>query len=140
MHVIYSTITCDTDYVAYKPGSPRDASAIVTRRIRIKGGANLAPLTGNLITPKGVATVVSDEIMDFLESNEAFRRHRDRGFIKVEKGGKARDADIVAKTGMTSKDASAPMIKSTIAEHCGERTANVEVVVEPTESSKARMK
>ena len=78
--------------------------------------------------------------MDFLESNEAFRRHRDRGFIKVEKGGKARDADIVAKTGMTSKDASAPMIKSTIAEHCGERTANVEVVVEPTESSKARMK
>ena len=103
MHVVYSTITCNTEYVSYKPSKPTDASAQIARRVLIRGGANLAPATGQLITPRGVATIVNDEDMAFLEENESFRRHRDKGFIRVDKGSKAKDVDVIAKE-MASKD------------------------------------
>lgn len=138
MHVVYSTITCDTEYVSYRPGKPTDASSVLNRRVRIKGGANLAPLKGQLITPRGAATVVDDKTMEFLEANEAFRRHKEKGFITVEKGNKPRDLDVITKE-MAPKDASAPITKDTIGEFCA-GLENVNVVVEETESSKARMK
>ena len=139
MHVIYSTATADIEYVSYAPGKPTDAASKLTRRICIKGGANIAPLKGQLITPRGAVTIVSDDVMNFLEQNEAFKRHQARGFMRVEKGSKPKDVDMVAKS-MTPQDASAAMTKDTIAKICGERAADIEVVVEPTESSKARMK
>ncbi len=143
MHIVYSTITEDTAYVSYVPGPATQGSARINKKVVIKGGANKAPLAGQLITPLGVPTIVNDEVMTFLESNEAFNRHRDRGFIRVDKGSKPKDADAVAKAGMTSCDLSAPMTRNNLVQLCagqGADLSNIKAVVQPTESSKARMK
>ena len=60
------------------------------------------------MTPRGVATRVTDEELEFLESLDAFKRHRDRGFLKVDKSNKEKDiASVVVD--MQKKDGSAPI-------------------------------
>lgn len=135
MPVVYSTATSDINYVDYHPGKPTDAAAVVKRSVIIKGGANLATLTGNLITPRGVATVISDDDLAFLETLEAFQRHKSKGFMYVEKGSKPKDADAVAKAHMAPADKSAPLTRDS-----KDYLAGTTPVVEPTESSKARLK
>lgn len=107
MHYVYSTITNDTKYCHYVKGGADLPTLIKT--VLISGGATRGGK--GLITPHGVGTQVGDSDLEFLESNEAFKRHKAAGFIKVIKAQK--DANIVARD-MTPNDKSSPvMVKST---------------------------
>lgn len=88
---IYSTISADVDYQT-EHGN-----------IRVNGQANIA--NRNFITPRGVATKVTDEQFAELKKNHVFQLHMENGFISAERH--REDADKVASN-MTGRDKSAP--------------------------------
>lgn len=88
---VYSTIATD---VAYAQGA-----------VLIKGGAGVA--TKNLITPRGVATTISDEEHALLVADQVFQLHRDNGFVTIEQGRK-REAEAAAAN-MSAADPSRPL-------------------------------
>ena len=59
-----------------------------------------------MLTPKGVATLVTDEQLKTLEQIKAFQKHQEEGFITVDKS--KHDPEKVAKD-MTGKDKSAQL-------------------------------
>lgn len=107
MAYIYSTLTADQEYRGYTGN--KDVPA-VKWSVVIKGGANIA--SKNLVTPKGTLTTVSDEEMALLESNAAFKRHVERGFLTIEK--KKAEVEEVTKN-MKKKDQSAPKTEADFA-------------------------
>lgn len=105
MNYIYSTLTCDNLYVDFEFVE----NAYIRqgkKQVLIKGGANL-PTAGmkDIITPLGAVTEVTDEDLAFLESNECFKKHVDKGFITVDKS-KVKIEKAVKD--MKDKDKSAP--------------------------------
>lgn len=108
MPYVYSTATADITYPLYDKSSAHAAHSVIKRKVTIRGGANLATQTGRLVTPKGMVTRVTDEELDFLMHSEAFLRHKERGFMHVDKSDI--DPDKVARDkGMNPKDGSAPI-------------------------------
>jgi len=101
MAYVYSTLSCDNEYRSYGKGGG-DIQNVVAH-VLIRGGAGIA--NKNILTPKGVATQVTNEELAILESNDQFKLHVANGFIIVEN--KKAEADEVAKN-MTKKDKSAP--------------------------------
>ena len=104
MAYIYSTLSSDNEYRVYKKGGA-DMN-IVAGKVVVKGKANIA--NKNIITPRGVATMVTADELKLLEENESFKRHKERGFISVST--KQETADKVAND-MSKKDKSAPKTK-----------------------------
>lgn len=105
MPIIFSTLTCDNEYVGYR--ATQGDVAIREHSVVIKGGAN-AINTRTLITPLGVATTVSDADLEFLESNVSFLEHKRNGYLTVDAVKDPRDADLAA-AGMEGRDDSAPL-------------------------------
>lgn len=103
MHYVYSTATCDIAYGVWIKGG--NDLPIRTRAIVIKGGAGVA--NKHLITPRGVVTEVSDEELALLEQDEAFQRHVEHGFIRVERA--KIDPEKVAAD-MTGRDEASPLV------------------------------
>jgi hypothetical protein len=106
MFYVYCTGSAGIDFAVYTPNNANDPHRlpVVEKKIRIKGGANIA--TKNLVTPLGVRTEVSDEDMDILLQDFCFKRIVEAGFITYEK--KKIDPDSVAKR-MEARDKSAPI-------------------------------
>jgi hypothetical protein len=107
MPYVYSTATCSTAYVKYKPTSANGGGAghnLVLKKVIINGGHGLN--TKHMITPKGIVTQVSDEDMEFLLQDQNFLRHVDAGFITYDK--KKIDPEKKANN-MADKDGSAPL-------------------------------
>jgi len=102
---VYSTLTCDNIYNTYLPKSTVNDFNIVSKGIKINGGANVS--NKNFVTNYGVLTVVSDEDLDLLEKNPCFADHKKNGFIVVDK--QKLDANEVSED-MTKKDKSAPKV------------------------------
>ena len=107
MAYIYSTLTGDQEYAVYPPPDQIDFKRIPKpiRTILVYGGANV--INKNFLTLRGVATHVTEEDLKALEQVKAFQRHRDRGFITVEKT--RQDPEKVAQAGMASRDSSAQL-------------------------------
>lgn len=82
--VIYSTLASDMRYTNHKPGAADIPVPI--GEVFVKGGAGVA--NDRLITPFGVATVVTEEQLKLLEQNSVFQLHKENGYILVseEKG------------------------------------------------------
>ncbi len=108
---IYSTLSNDQNFTVWV--GTENEKAIPTRKavITINGKANIINKT-NLITPKGVLTIVEDGQLAELEKMPAFKRFIERGFIKVE-AKEAKTTDVVAKD-MKEKDKSAPLDPASI--------------------------
>jgi len=103
MPYIFSTATNSTTYNVYeKTGNNLNASK---KRITINGGHGR--INKSLITPQGVATQVTDEELAVLEANPTFKRHVERGYLRVSKA-KA-DAEKVSSD-MTQRDKSAQLV------------------------------
>lgn len=115
---VYSTISNNQLYgipVAGRPGSVAKA----TRQILIKGGANV--INGrSLHTPKGVATRVTAEELEFLRADKAFQRHLAAKYLTVSEI--KEDADEVAKD-MKESDGSAQETPKSIAKKAEEAKA-----------------
>ena len=107
---VYSTATCSGAYVEYHPMSDGASHAVVRKKVVINGGHGVAQQNGTMMgaiyTPRGVVTQVSDEDLEFLERNPAFRRHVDRGFLVVDS--KKVDPEKKAAN-MAQADGSAPI-------------------------------
>lgn len=76
---------------------------IVKESIIIAGGAHVA--SKNLITTDGVVTQITDKQAEMLKEHPVFKRHQERGFVKIHRG---HNADT---KGLEDKDASAPLDK-----------------------------
>lgn len=102
-HVI-STLSNDQDYRNYEKSA--NDLPIVVSNVVIKGGANVAKVTGSHIfaTPHGISTKITGEQLAQLEKNSEFCAHRDRGFLKVVN--MSGDAEKIAKD-MKAADGSA---------------------------------
>ncbi len=130
---LYSTLSNSQNvpvYIAYpgsKGGNNNSGSAKPSQKthtIHINGGANV--IDGQLITPKGVLTIIEDNEYAELRKMSCFNRWVERGFITIEKDDY--DADDVAED-MTAKDGCAQI---TVADHdarfdSGETSADVQV-------------
>lgn len=108
---IASTLTADVDYAVYAKRSDPSGPHTVLKKIRIKGGANVANrkhlLADSVLTPRGVVTPISDEDLAILEQDEVFQTHKRNGFVEVIKSASAPSGDKAAKN-LEPKDPSAP--------------------------------
>lgn len=109
MPYVFSTATNSAYYCAYDTSTP--GPAVIKKRVEIKGGHNLNAAhnpaqKNNVYTPYGVRTEVSEADLEFLMSNETFKRHIKLGFIVVDS--KKIAPEKVAKN-MEQKDGSAPL-------------------------------
>jgi hypothetical protein len=100
---IYSTMTDSVNYTFYEQNENRDVNTII-KQILIKGGANLPDK--HFITPLGVVTSVSDDDLEWLESNPVFQQHKKAGFITIHK--KKVDIEKVV-CNMTHRDEASPL-------------------------------
>lgn len=75
----------------------------VYHSIVIQGGANVP--NKNLITLDGVVTEISKKDADMLKDHPNFKRHQERGFVKLHMGSKA------DTKGLEAEDSSAPLNK-----------------------------
>ncbi len=103
MNYVYSTLTSSTDYRVWMPSGNDLPTA--GRSIVINGGAGIA--SKELVTPYGSVTKVTDEDLALLEADEAFQRHIERGFIRVERT--KIDLEKIAAS-MASRDGSSPLV------------------------------
>lgn len=103
MPYVYSTLSNDNIYANYDNAGSNKDTPVLLRSVLIKGGAGIA--TKHLVTPLGIATKVTDDELEHLNSNEDFQRHVKNGYIKFDN--KKVNADIAAKD-MEKRDRSAP--------------------------------
>lgn len=104
MAYVYSTLSCDQGYAIYDYSS--DGTPVLNRVIFINGKANITNKV--LVTPRGMATEVSDADLETLNNDCHFNEHVKLGFISFDS--KKFDADEVAKD-LTKQDKSAPKTK-----------------------------
>ena len=100
---VFSTLASDVAYTNHEQGGadmPIDLPPVV-----VKGGAGV--MNDRLVTPRGVATAVTEEQVEYLRANPVFKLHEKNGFVMVsETNG---DPDKVAAD-MTGRDISAPVV------------------------------
>lgn len=90
---IVSRAAQDIEYAEWafnKAGSHEKKKSVI-----IKGGAHVINRK-TLTTPKGVITPVTAEELAFLESNNAFQRHKQNGFVEIVKS--KDDAEDIAES------------------------------------------
>ena len=83
-YFVYSTLASGNDYTEYKTDGNINTPV---RVVKIAGGAGVASriqaLAGESLTPPGAVTEVTDEEMAFLKTNEVFKLHESKGYIRV---------------------------------------------------------
>ena len=100
---VYSTLTADNIYAGYVKGGAD--IPIVERSVHIKGGANVADK--RLITPRGVATEVSADDLEFLLENSVFQMHVENGYVTF--SDHKEDPEVVVASGMEGRDQASPL-------------------------------
>lgn len=122
---VYSTLTTDMDYTAYRKGGGDVPVAEVS--VRINGGANLA--NKHLITPRGVVTRVTPEQAEILRENLVFQLHEKNGYISISE--KQEDPEKAVAEGMEARAPDAPL-------EPGDYEAAPEAVAKPAATKPSR--
>ena len=102
MPYVYSTLTNDQIYTLWKCDPQAQKPNVPLKKVQIKGGHGR--MDKNLVTPLGIVTEVTDEELEALNKISSFKKHIDKGFIKVDK--KNVDPEKAVST-MKGKDKSA---------------------------------
>ena len=92
MKHVFSTLSADTNYADWvtQPGVNT-----ILKKVLVRGGAGVALGTGGQIyTPGGMRTEISDADAEFLRKNVHFQEHMKRGHVRIED--KPLDAEKVA--------------------------------------------
>lgn len=100
---IFSTLASDVAYTNHREGG--SDLPIALPPVVVKGGAGVA--NERIVTPRGVATRVTAEEVEYLRQNEIFKLHEKNGFVMVSED--YVDPDIAAAD-MTGRDNSAPIV------------------------------
>lgn len=111
MNYVYSTLTCDNAYTVYEKTT--GGLTIPKAEVVINGGTGLA--NKHLITPLGMVTNITDDELAMLKENPVFIEHVKNGFLIVQEGGKAEDAEKVASD-MSTDSGSSPLTEQDVAE------------------------
>ena len=101
--LVFSTLASDVAYTNHAQGGadlPIDMPPVL-----IKGSAGVA--NDRIVTPRGVATEVTEAQVEYLRQNEIFKLHEKNGFVMVSES--YADPDTVAAD-MTGRDISAPIV------------------------------
>lgn len=127
---VYSTLSCDQNYTNHDTGGAD--LPVPLPPVFIKGGAGVA--NDRLITPRGVATEITEEQAEYLRANPMFQLHEKNGYVQISADNA--DPEKVAAD-MNRNDGSAPM---TGADVPSETTVSGEGVTEtaPTPGRKKR--
>ena len=100
---IFSTLASDVAYTNHAQGGAD--LPIELPPVLVKGGAGV--MNDRIVTPRGVATEVTEEQVEYLRQNEIFKLHEKNGFVMVSDS--YADPDTVAAD-MTGRDNSAPIV------------------------------
>lgn len=110
MPYIYSTLSAPVKITFYRDEGGKHP--VSYHAVMIPGGANIA--SKHLITPKGVASHVTESDLELLETHPNFQIMKTNGFIKIDKK-KSEDLDKAVKD-LAPKDRSAPKTPEDYAE------------------------
>lgn len=100
---VYSTLASDVAYTNHAEGGadlPIDLPPVL-----IRGGAGVA--NDRLVTPRGIATEVAGEQVEYLRANAVFRMHEKNGFVQI---GETYVDPEKAAADMEGRDNSAPLV------------------------------
>ena len=107
---VVSTMSGDVEYTAYaRKQEGKDLRNIPVKSVCIKGGQGVMKRR-ELITPyNGVVTEVSDSDIEMLRSNPIFKRHEQRGFVRIVDFESERKVAPMVQNEMTAEDDSAQL-------------------------------
>lgn len=107
---VFSTLATPMRYVDHSEASETGVS-VEKGAVVIKGGAGVMDAK-NIVTPYGVATMVTQEQAEMLKRNAVFQLHEKNGFVRIETVSRAPDADNIEKivAEMEGRDKSAPTV------------------------------
>lgn len=107
---VFSTLAAPMRYVDHEPAGETGV-AVEKGSVLIKGGAGVMD-TKNIVTPYGVATMVTQEQAEMLKRNAVFQLHAKNGFVRIETVSRAPDGDNIEKVvaEMEGRDKSAPTV------------------------------
>jgi hypothetical protein len=109
---VVSTLTSDQAYTLFfKKDDDGKSIPRADKVVIVKGGHGVA--NKNIITPKGVATAITEEQAKLLEENAAFKRHEKRGFVRILK--KNPGDTEKASSDLSQRDGSAPLVEGDFA-------------------------
>lgn len=108
LYCVFSTLTCDNKYASHKPTD--NGMVVEEATVLVKGGAGV--MNDRIITPRGVATLVTEADVEILKRNPVFKMHEANGFVAIEEVARPPSEDDVenAAAAMASRDGSAPMV------------------------------
>lgn len=107
---ITSRMAANVNYAVYTKAA--NGLNKVQQIITIKGGADVADKM-TLVTPEGIVTPISDDEFDKLQDSPVFRRHVERGMIKVS----ANERNAEKSSPELTKDASAQLTPKDYKKH-----------------------
>lgn len=100
---VYSTLATDMAYTNHETGGADIPVALPP--VFIKGGAGVA--NDRFVTPRGVATEITEKEAEYLQANTVFQLHQKNGFVMIDS--ESTDPDKMAAN-MTGRDNSAPIV------------------------------
>jgi hypothetical protein len=100
---VYSTLAADVLYQNTAPGGAD--LPVVVEEVLVKGGAGVA--NSRLVTPRGVATEITEGQAEALRQNPVFALHEKNGHVMIES--RRVDPDKAAAD-LTGRDVSAPIV------------------------------
>jgi hypothetical protein len=115
MPIIYSTLAANVIYNLHEIMDEGRNLPIELARVEIKGGAGVANPT-TIQTPKGVATLVTDEQLAVLEKNHCFQQHVHKNFIKVDRDAQKEKHNVNEVAKDLNRDKSSPRTPEDYAE------------------------
>ena len=129
---IYSTLSQDVIVTNYEEQKDINPGGILTPRhkVLIKGGAHVIvkARSGEIQTPKGSVTEISDNDLIECKKNVVFNRLVENGFLTIDTNHKkSTNPDLVSKN-MTAKDKSAQPTKEDFEKESGEGGAKIKSV------------
>lgn len=100
---VYSTLAASVAYTNHADGGAD--LPIPLPPVLIKGGAGVA--NEHLITPRGVATEITEQQAEYLRGNALFQLHEKNGYVQIST---ANTDPEKAAADMEARDNSAPMV------------------------------
>lgn len=100
---VFSTLAADVAYTNHAQGGAD--IPVELPPVLIQGGAGVA--NDRLATPRGVATEVTEQQVEYLRNNPVFQMHEKNGFVLI--SASEGDPEVVASD-MTGRDHSAPIV------------------------------
>jgi hypothetical protein len=107
---VFSTLTAPNEYADWHDNG--NGVPVKGESVLIKGGAGVA--NENILTPRGVATMVTEKQVAVLRRNPVFILHEKNGFVAIDEVPRPPSEDDVenAAAGLASRDGSAPLVEA----------------------------